>query len=111
MSCIFCKIVAGEIPAQVLERTDDLLVFKDINPMAPEHILVIPREHIEDLTNLQGKGELAATLLEKCAEMGSRLGGTSGYRVVTNTGKDGGQTVGHLHFHVLAGRSLGWPPG
>lgn len=111
MTCIFCKIAAGEIPAQVLETTDDLLVFKDINPMAPEHFLVIPREHIEDLTSLQGKQELAGTLIEKCAEIGSRFGGTSGYRVVINTGEDGGQTVEHLHFHVLAGRSLGWPPG
>ena len=96
--CLFCKIAAGEIPSNKLFEDDQLLAFYDIDPQAPVHFLVIPKKHIQS----------AAALTE---EDGAELGCDNGYRVVSNVGEDGGQSVKHLHFHVLAKRSLAWPPG
>lgn len=110
--CLFCKIAAGDIPSNKLYEDDDILVFHDIEPQAPVHFLVIPKKHIESAAALtkedaQLLGNIYATIAQLCRQEGV----TEGYRVVTNVGKDGGQSVPHLHFHVLAGRSLAWPPG
>lgn len=111
--CLFCKIAAGEIPSNKLYEDEMLLVFYDIDPQAPVHFLVIPKQHIcsaADLTeeNAGLLGHIYAVIAEQCRKLGVE---ENGYRVVTNVGADGGQSVKHLHFHVLAGRSLAWPPG
>ncbi len=111
--CLFCRIVRGEIPSDPVLETDELLAFRDIDPKAPTHVLVIPRAHIDSLSAatpdhraLLGSIQLAA------AEVARREGiQDRGWRLVTNVGRDGGQSVGHLHYHVLGGRALGWPPG
>jgi len=109
--CIFCKIVRKEIPAKEILRDDDVVAFHDLNPQAPTHVLVIPTEHAEHLSAFAQAGGRAATrLLAVAAELGRQFG-PNGYRVVINEGRDGGQTVSHLHLHVLAGRALRWPPG
>ncbi|NLO88523.1 MAG: histidine triad nucleotide-binding protein [Firmicutes bacterium] len=108
--CIFCKIARGESPADVLYRDEQLLVLKDINPQAPVHLLVIPVEHYPNLQQASANSALVSALIKKCTQLGSELG-SQGYRIVVNTGPDGGQTVDHLHIHVLAGRPLQWPPG
>ena len=112
-TCIFCKIAAGQIPVKTVLEEPDLVAFHDLNAQAPVHVLVIPREHIANLAaatseheGLLGRLLLAASLV--AAETGVR---DSGFRVVINAGPDGGQSVDHLHLHVLGGRSLGWPPG
>lgn len=108
--CLFCAIAAHEIPAQIVHEDDAVVVFKDIRPVAPLHVLVIPKRHVESLAeadvSLAGAVALAAA---KAAAYGGYR--ERGYRVVVNTGPDAGQSVPHLHFHVLAGRSLAWPPG
>jgi histidine triad (HIT) family protein len=111
--CIFCKIAEGAIPAKVAFQNDELLAFHDINPAAPTHILIIPRQHIgstaelnEQTSLLVGRMVLAAAQLAREQNIE-----TSGYRVVTNTGSDGGQSVNHLHLHLLGGRQMTWPPG
>jgi histidine triad (HIT) family protein len=109
--CIFCKIVAGEIAATLVKRTDRLVAFRDVSPQAPVHVLVIPTEHLASLADVQDGRLLGEMLMlardiardEKIAE--------DGYRVVLNTNKNGGQTVFHLHLHLLGGRRLTWPPG
>ncbi|MBN2575823.1 MAG: histidine triad nucleotide-binding protein [Deltaproteobacteria bacterium] len=111
--CLFCKICEGKIPATITYRDDDVVAFQDIGPKAPFHQLVIPTRHIASLT--QAKPEDAA-LLGKLMLVASKLAGeaghgNSGFRVVMNAGPDAGQTVFHVHLHVLAGRSFGWPPG
>jgi histidine triad (HIT) family protein len=110
--CIFCKIVRREIPADEVLRNDDVVAFRDLNPQAPTHILVIPTVHATHLSEFAASANAgaAARLLEAAAELGTRFG-PGGYRVVTNEGDDAGQSVHHLHFHVLAGRYLSWPPG
>ena len=109
--CLFCKIVAGTIPSQIVHQDDDLIVFKDINPVAPHHLLVIPRKHIASVSELQDT-ELSGKLLQAAAEVADKLGfKEAGFRLVINTGSDGGQLVNHLHIHVLGGRELVWPPG
>ncbi|MEP6590171.1 MAG: HIT domain-containing protein [Gemmatimonadota bacterium] len=112
--CIFCRIVAGEIPAQVVARNAHALAFRDVNPQAPTHVLVIPVEHLDSAADAIGEpgrrilGEVMGLAVE-CAES---LGLTpTGYRLVVNTGGEGGQTVGHLHLHLLGGRQMHWPPG
>ncbi|TVR58963.1 MAG: histidine triad nucleotide-binding protein [Gemmatimonadales bacterium] len=111
--CIFCRIVAGEIPAQVVHDDDRALVFRDVNPQAPTHLLVIPKRHVASADHLTREDEgLAGHLLLAAGEAARSLGlAGDGYRIVTNIGRNGGQTVSHLHLHVLGGRSLGWPPG
>ncbi len=111
-NCIFCKIVRGEIPSAKVYEDDKVYAFRDINPQAPVHVLIIPKEHIvsaEEIT-AQNSG-IVAHIFEIAATLAKENGLDNGFRLVTNCGTDGGQTVGHLHFHMLAGRSLAWPPG
>jgi histidine triad (HIT) family protein len=109
--CIFCKIVAGEIPAAIVKRSDGMLAFKDLNPQAPTHVLVIPTKHVGSLNEAQD-GDVLGELLSFAREVAKDAGvATKGYRVVLNTNADGGQTVFHLHAHVLGGRAMRWPPG
>jgi histidine triad (HIT) family protein len=112
--CLFCKLVAGEIPARIVKRTAEAVAFHDVDPKAPVHVLVIPTRHVTAVRNATGpEGEaLLGRLLGFSAEVAAELGLDSrGYRIVTNTGPDAGQSVDHLHFHVLGGRRLTWPPG
>ncbi len=110
-SCLFCKIVRGDIPAQRVAENDDCLAFRDIAPQAPTHVLVIPKTHYTSLNDTPDASVLGA-MGEMAKEVARALGvAESGYRVVVNTGRDGGQTVHHLHLHLLAGRGLHWPPG
>ncbi len=112
-SCIFCRIVAGTIQAKIVHQDDQVLAFEDINAQAPVHILVIPKRHVAAVQDCaDGDQALLGKLLLTCAEVARarKLNG-SGYRIVTNTGADSGQTVFHLHLHVLGGRPMGWPPG
>ena len=112
MDCLFCKIAAGEIPSNKVYEDDKILAFYDIDPQAPVHFLVIPKEHIPSPAAIDGEnGAVVAHIFAVVAQLAKELKLDNGYRVVTNCGQDGGQTVGHLHFHVLAGRSLAWPPG
>lgn len=109
--CIFCKIVAGEIPATVVKRTDRLLAFRDVGPQAPVHILVIPTEHVASLAAVQD-GRLLGDMLMLARDIAAdEKIAADGYRVVLNTNRNGGQTVFHLHLHLLGGRRLTWPPG
>jgi histidine triad (HIT) family protein len=112
--CLFCKVVAGQIPAKIVKRTDDALAFRDIDPKAPVHVLVIPTKHVAAVRDAKGPdGErLLGRLLAFGAEVASELGlDGDGYRMVTNTGRNAGQSVDHLHLHVLGGRKMTWPPG
>jgi len=112
MDCLFCKIAAGEIPSNKLFEDEDILAFYDIDPQAPVHFLVIPKKHIDSAAMLTSQdGALLAHIYEVIARLCKELSCENGYRVVTNVGEDGGQSVNHLHFHVLAKRSLAWPPG
>jgi histidine triad (HIT) family protein len=112
--CLFCKIVAGEIPAKIVKRSDDALAFRDIDAKAPVHVLVIPTVHVAAVRDAGGAdGErLLGRLLAFTAEVATELGlDGNGYRIVTNTGRNAGQSVDHLHIHVLGGRKMTWPPG
>ena len=111
--CLFSKIAAGDIPSNKLFEDDQLLAFYDIDPQAPVHFLVIPKKHIDSAAVLtEDDAALLGHIYAVIAQLAARLGiAENGYRVVTNVGADGGQSVKHLHFHVLAGRSLAWPPG
>ena len=111
--CIFCRIIKGDIPAKKVYEDDEMLAFYDINPASPVHCLVIPKKHIESLFELELEdASLAGRLLHKAQELAKEQGcGEKGARFVINAGKDGGQTVNHLHIHVLGGRALKWPPG
>ena len=111
-NCIFCMIVSKEIPAHEVLRDEHVVAFHDLNPQAPTHVLVVPTEHAAHLSDFTASAtdERAARILNAASEIGRRFG-RDGYRVVINEGPDGGQTVGHLHAHVLAGRRLTWPPG
>ena len=112
--CLFCRIVAGEVPATIVKRSEDAVAFRDIDPRAPTHVLVIPSAHVAAVRDARGAtgeammGRLLAFAAEVAAEEGLDGGG---YRIVTNTGPDAGQSVDHLHFHLLGGRRLSWPPG
>ena len=112
--CLFCRIVAGEIPATIVKRSDDALAFRDIDAKAPVHVLVIPTQHVAAVRDAKGAdGErLLGRLLSFAAEIAAEQGlDRDGYRIVTNTGRNAGQSVDHLHLHVLGGRKLSWPPG
>jgi histidine triad (HIT) family protein len=111
--CLFCKIVAGEIPATKVLETDDSLAFRDLNPQAPTHVLVIPKAHVTHAGELTaGHGDLLGGLFETAARVAEQEGvAEAGYRLVLNVGDDAGNSVPHLHLHVLGGRKLGWPPG
>jgi histidine triad (HIT) family protein len=110
--CLFCKIVEGEIPAEIVHAGDTTVAFRDLNPQAPTHVLVIPRSHYENASELARHEPVsAAEMLVVAGEVAEREGLAPGYRLVFNTGLDGGQVVFHAHLHVLGGRPLGWPPG
>lgn len=109
--CIFCRIASGDIPAARVAENERAVAFRDLHPQAPVHVLVIPRRHVASLAAATDEAELGS-LLRLAQEVARQEGiEATGYRVVTNTGADGGQTVHHLHLHVLGGRSLQWPPG
>ena len=111
-NCLFCNIVAKETPADIVFESDDVVAFRDINPAGPTHILVVPRRHIASLQDLTpDDGPLLSAMFRAVNELaeGDRL--TSGYRVVSNVGEDAGQSVRHLHLHLIGGRSMSWPPG
>jgi histidine triad (HIT) family protein len=112
-NCLFCRIIAREIPAEFVKEDDQAVVITDVNPQAPIHLLVIPREHLESLNDAAQKDEaLLGHLLRVAAQVANAAGlEESGYRTVINTGAGAGQSVFHLHVHVLGGRPLNWPPG
>jgi histidine triad (HIT) family protein len=113
MNCLFCRILAGEIPGEVIYQDERSIAFRDINPQAPVHVLVVPRDHIESLDEATQKDEaLLGHLLRVAARVANEEGlSESGYRTVINTGAGAGQSVFHLHLHVIGGRALNWPPG
>lgn len=107
MDCLFCKIVAGEIPSKKVYEDDQILAFHDVNPEAPVHVLVIPKKHIESVDGVnESNSAYVATIFEKIPHIAKSLGVTNGYRVITNIGEDGGQSIHHLHFHLLGGTKL-----
>ena len=109
--CLFCRIVRKEIPAQIVAETEECLAFRDINPQAPTHVLVIPKVHVDSLIKISDP-LIVGRMALLAAELARTLGvADAGYRLVVNTGEDGGQTVQHLHAHLLAGRAMLWPPG
>lgn len=108
--CLFCSIASGEIPADVVYETEDVIAFNDINPAAPTHVLVIPKQHIASAAEVESDhAGLLVALIDAARTVGAGLDG--GWRLVTNVGPDAGQSVFHLHFHVLGGRAMRWPPG
>ena len=112
--CIFCRIAAGEIPAVILARNDDALAFRDLNPQAPIHVLIVPVTHIGGMsdTDSDSAERSVGRCLRLAVQVAKQLGlDDGGYRLVINTGRDGGQSVWHLHVHLLGGRRLAWPPG
>jgi len=111
--CVFCRIVSGQIKTEFLFKDDHVVCFKDINPAAPVHFLVVPVKHIPGPADLKDADrELLGRIYQAAAKVAGNLGaGQSGFRLVTNVGPDGGQEVPHIHVHVLGGRKLGWPPG
>ncbi|HCD41029.1 MAG TPA: histidine triad nucleotide-binding protein [Firmicutes bacterium] len=110
--CLFCKIARKEIPADIVYEDDDVLAFRDIRPQAPVHVLVIPKRHIASLADLtQEDKDVMGHVTLVASRLARDLGVSEGYRVVINCGKDAGQSVFHIHMHLLGGRSLGWPPG
>ena len=109
--CLFCRIVSGELPATVVQKNDRFVAFRDLHPQAPTHILVVPREHVRSLNEAK-EPEMLGGLLSFARDIALAEGiGTQGYRVVLNTNGNGGQTVFHIHAHVLGGRAMKWPPG
>ena len=114
MDCIFCRIASGEIPATVVARSEHALAFRDLNPQAPTHVLVIPTRHVASAAHLSAadRGPVFGEVMALAARVAAELGlADAGYRLVVNTGKDGGQSVDHLHVHLLGGRPMKWPPG
>lgn len=112
--CIFCKIAAGEIPSQKVYEDDSVIAFKDLSPKAPIHVLIVPKKHIQSVAHFQAEDkELAAHIfVDVVPKLANELGiAEGGFRVVMNTGDDGGQTVHHLHVHLMGGRKFTWPPG
>lgn len=111
--CLFCKIIAGEIPAKKVYEDDKVIAFDDINPQAPVHKIIIPRQHIATLNDLEpGHNELTGHILHTAAKLAKELGiEEDGYRVVMNCNAGGGQTVFHIHMHLVGGRGMKWPPG
>lgn len=109
-NCIFCKVIAKEIPAKIVLEDKDYVVIRDINPQAPTHVLIVPVQHVRNIAEFED-----ATALGKLFQVAKTIAQeeklSNGFRVVVNTGDHGGQTVDHLHIHVLGGRSMGWPPG
>jgi histidine triad (HIT) family protein len=113
MSCLFCRIALGEIPASIVHQDDELIAFNDINPQAPMHVLVVPRRHIATLNDVtESDAALVGRMMRRAAAIASERGyAERGYRAVFNCNREAGQTVFHIHLHVLGGRGMGWPPG
>ena len=112
MDCVFCKIVAGEIPSKKAYEDDVCLAFYDLEPQAPVHVLLIPKQHIGSISEItEANSAVVAHIFEVAGRLAKELGLENGYRVVSNCGEDGGQSVPQLHFHLLGGRAMGWPPG
>lgn len=112
MDCLFCKILAGEIPSTKVYEDDYVYAFKDIAPQAPFHAVVIPKKHIQSAADINSENSVyVSKIFEAVATIAKENNLSNGFRVVTNCGEDGGQTVGHLHYHMLGGRLLAWPPG
>lgn len=113
MSCLFCRIVSGEIPAKKVHEDDDVVAFDDINPQAPMHVLVVPKQHVATLNDLGADHDrLVGAMVRQAAAIAAARGyDARGYRTVFNCNADAGQTVFHIHLHVLGGRALAWPPG
>lgn len=111
--CLFCKIIEGSIPSTKVYEDEHLFAFKDINPMAPVHVVIVPKVHFDSLNEVdENTSKVLGHLMSKVPEIAQSLGvKESGYRLVNNCGVDGGQTVGHIHYHLLGGRNLQWPPG
>lgn len=111
--CLFCKIVAGEIPAKIVHQDEHLIAFQDINPQAPTHVLIVPRRHVPTLNDLEpSDDQLVGEMIRRAAAIARERGhADQGYRTVFNCNAGAGQTVFHIHLHVLGGRSLVWPPG
>ena len=112
-NCLFCKIIDGDIPAKLVYEDDMVIAFNDINPQAPTHILILPRKHIDTLNHLTTNDTLiVGHMIQVGQQLANKLGhAENGYRLVMNCNGDGGQTVFHIHLHLLAGRQLDWPPG
>jgi histidine triad (HIT) family protein len=113
MNCLFCRIVAGELPARVIHRDDTIVAFHDVNPQAPVHVLVVPVEHIATLNDLTpGHDALIGAMVRRAAAIAADLGlAARGYRTVFNCNREAGQSVFHVHLHLLGGRPMSWPPG
>jgi len=113
MECIFCKIATHEIPTEAVFEDDDVIAFKDINPQAPIHLLIVPKKHIESIMEITEEDNPVVSKIIKVAQKLAKENNIDkkGFRIVVNTGDDGGQTVKHLHFHLLGGRFMTWPPG
>ena len=112
MDCLFCKIIAGEIPSKKIYEDEDVYAFADIDPQAPFHAVIVPKVHISSVAEITPENSIyIAKIYEAVAKIASAENLEKGFRVVTNCGEEGGQTVGHLHFHLLARRYLQWPPG
>ena len=110
--CIFCRIASGEIPARMAGTSETAVAFHDLNPQAPTHVLIIPREHLARASDTAGRAEVWNEVMALAVETASALGlEAGGYRLVVNQGRDGGQSVDHLHVHLLGGRRMAWPPG
>jgi len=111
-SCIFCRIASKEVPSAIVYENEDLLAFRDLSPQAPTHILVIPKRHVASLDDLGAADDaLLGSMLLAAKHVATEAGLARGYRIVTNCGPDAGQSVAHLHLHVLGGRPMSWPPG
>lgn len=112
MDCVFCRIASGEIPSKKAYEDESVVAFYDLEPQAPVHILIIPKEHIASAAEITSENSsIVAHIFEVAAKLAAENNLTNGYRIVSNVGKDGGQSVPHLHFHLLGGRSMKWPPG
>ena len=111
MSCLFCKIIAGDIPAEIKFQDDQVIAFADINPQAPIHFLIVPKLHVENAAELAAQSPTGLSAVFAAADHLAKAEGLTGYRTVFNTGADAGQSVFHAHLHLLGGRGLAWPPG
>ncbi len=111
-NCLFCKIAAGQIPSSIVYQNEDVVAFRDIDPKAPHHILIVSRRHIPSMADLTPEDtQLLTHIFMTAKHIAQESGLEQGYRFLTNVGPDGGQAIPHLHFHLLGGRKLGWPPG
>ena len=112
-ACIFCRIAARQVPAEILRESEHVVAFRDTNPQAPSHILLIPKEHVESIADIADKdGAILAEMMQAATHLAKADGiAESGWRLVTNVGPNAGQSVFHLHFHLLGGRRMAWPPG